>query len=277
MFDKVLRLLPNFPGKQRIAKVVVGSRIKKLRNITVDGKYNCSFFIPNIIENIGFELYINGVYEKELIDFLIKNIPRNKVLIDLGANIGAISLPVCQIRRDIKALCVEASPSIFDILVKNKENNSIKNAILINRAIFDENNKSLLFYAPQQEFGKGSFLPLFPKEKIMVNSITLAEIVKEYNNEDIGFIKVDIEGYEYLAFKGGSAFLSSPEAPDILFEFVDWAEGSIAEIKVGEAQKLLKAYGYNIFLFDNGKISKKLDTEILTGSCMLYATKKMRK
>lgn len=179
MFDKILRALPNFPGKQRLAKIVIGSNIKKLRNITIDGKYNCTFFIPNIIENIGFDIYINGVYEKETIDFLIKNIPRNKILLDLGANIGSICLPICQVRKDIKAICVEAAPWIFELLKTNAEKNSITNGLLINKAIFDESNKSLIFYSHKQEFGKGSLLPFFSKDKTMVESTTLKDIIKD--------------------------------------------------------------------------------------------------
>ena len=109
-----------------LLKWAIGRGIKKLRNITVAGKYNCTFLIPNIIENIGFDIYINGVYEKETIDFLIKNIPKNKILLDLGANIGSICLPICQVRREIKAICVEAAPWIFELLKTNAEKNSIQ-------------------------------------------------------------------------------------------------------------------------------------------------------
>jgi len=108
----------------------------------------------------------------------------------------------------------------------------------------------------------------------MVESTTLKDIIKDYSYEGIGFIKIDIEGYEYFAFKGGAHFLLSPIAPDILFEFVDWAEGSIPEIQLGTAQKLLKEYGYNIYVFDKGRVLEKVNNTILKGTYMFYATKK---
>jgi methyltransferase, FkbM family len=275
MVDKILRLLPNFKGKHRLSKLLIGNDLQRLKNIFINGKYNCNYFIPNIVENIGFDIYINGIYEKETIDFLIKNIPPNKIFVDIGANIGAISLPVCKIRIDIKAVCVEAASWVFDILKKNIETNSIATAVLLNNAIFDESNKDLIFYVPKQEFGKGSLLQFCTQEKVIVKSITIADILKNlgYSYGNIGFIKIDIEGYEYFALKGGADFFSALHAPDILFEFVDWAEGSVEGIQAGAAQRLLIDYGYDIFIFDNGQITSKIEEVIVTGTHMFYATK----
>jgi len=63
----------------------------------------------------------------------------------------------------------------------------------------------------------------------------------------VDFIKIDVEGYEYHVFKGAETTLSRPDAPDILFEFVDWAEEKAAGIAIGDAQRILKSYGYRIF------------------------------
>lgn len=274
MIGSYLRLLPNFTGKQRLAKMLLGNKLKNVKDIKVEGKYDCTFFLPNIIENIGFDIYINGVYEKETIDFLIKNIPQHKIFVDLGANIGAISFPVCKKRMDIQALCVEAAPWIYEILKYNKTINSINNASLINKAIYHISNNEISFYTPQQEFGKGSFLPFFSKQKSLVETINLGDLIKDFNYEEIGFIKIDIEGYEYFAFKGAADFLSSPKAPDILFEFVDWAEGSVPDIEAGAAQNLLRLYGYSIFGFNNGEVTKKLSNTLTQGTHMFFASKR---
>lgn len=37
-----------------------------------------------------------------------------KIMLDLGANIGAIAISVSKLRPDIKIVCLEASPWVFD-------------------------------------------------------------------------------------------------------------------------------------------------------------------
>lgn len=63
--------------------------------------------------------------------------------------------------------------------------------------------------------------PVFEKKGQLVNTITLAKLIADYKVDDIGMIKVDVEGFEYFVFKGGESVLRKCNAPDILFEFVD--------------------------------------------------------
>jgi hypothetical protein len=85
--------------------------------------------------------------------------------------------------------------------------------------------------------------------------------------------KVDIEGYEYFAFKGAKELLTKETASEILFEFVDWAEEN-AKIAKGSAQDLLKEYSYSIYeIKKDGAICAEVNT-LREGSAMLIASKK---
>lgn len=274
MIDKVLRFLPAFPGKQRLARLIFKKKIEEANDISILGDYNCTYVLPNIKENIGFEIFINGIYEKETVDFIIKYMPANKMLLDIGANIGAISIPVCKERKDIYAICVEAAPWIFEYLKVNTKANEIQNFKLINKAISNESGNQVMFYSPRQLFGKGSLSPVFTQNGIKVQTISMVDLVKEYAISDIGLVKIDVEGFEYLAFAGGDTLLGDVNAPDILFEFVDWAENSSLLVSPGAAQNLLKQFGYHIFLFDKGIVKHEVETSITTGCCMFFATKK---
>ena len=53
----------------------------------------------------------------------------NGTLIDLGANIGAICVPVCKQRSDVKVFAIEASKRIFSYLNGNILRNGIVNCI----------------------------------------------------------------------------------------------------------------------------------------------------
>lgn len=71
-----------FTGKQRIARLLMAPKIKRYRNVFVSAKFNCDFTLPNIQENIGFDIFINGVYEST-IEFIIDRVPVNELLLIL--------------------------------------------------------------------------------------------------------------------------------------------------------------------------------------------------
>jgi FkbM family methyltransferase len=272
--DKILRKLPDFKGKQRLTRLIYGNFIKKAADIPVTGTFGCRYILPNLVEIISYEIFINGMYEKDTHEFLMKRIPANSVMLDLGANIGSVVIPIGKKRKDLKVICVEASPWVFDYLKKNVELNGLTNIELLNRAILDTDDQAIDFFAPTEKFGKGSLTPHYTNTSVKVSTIRIDSLLKEKNISKVGIIKIDIQGFEYHAFKGGSQLLRSVDAPDILFEFEHWAEGQAAGLEAGFAQNLLKEYGYDIYLLGNdGSLQPQKET-IVTGTHMFYATKR---
>lgn len=266
-------MLPPFKGKQRLSRWLFKSYIATKRDVFTNGAKGCKFKIPTLKENVGFEIFINGIYESDTIDFIVGRIEKGKVLLDLGANIGAISIPVCKRRTDISIICVEAAPWLFEYLKYNIEANGMNHVTLINKALSNVTGNAVQFYSPRDKFGKGSLAPVFTNEGVVVETITVETILKDIKTEDIGFIKIDIEGFEYYAFLGGAEILKRQDAPDILFEFGSWAEDLAPGIKAGAAQELLVSFGYQIYKFANGKVGEKV-TSVNEASSMLFATKK---
>lgn len=64
LIDSIFRRVPIFKGKQRLARFLMINKIRNYHDICIAGKYDCKFLVPNIKENIGFEIFINGVYEQ---------------------------------------------------------------------------------------------------------------------------------------------------------------------------------------------------------------------
>jgi hypothetical protein len=85
-------------------------------------------------------------------------------------------------------------------------------------------------------------------------------------------IKIDIEGFEYFAFQGGKKLLQSQHAPDIILEFVFWAEEQ-ADVEMGAAQRLLQEWGYNLFLMEGNKLIP-LEAPLIEGGGLIFASKK---
>ena len=275
MIDRLLQSLPSFKGKQRLARFLFKKEIRRGKEFNVIGKWNCIYKLPNISENVGFEIMLNGVYESTTINFIIKQINHNGLFLDIGANIGAITIPVSQLRQDIKLISIEAAPWIFDYLTYNVTANQLLNVELINKAVTDKAGNQVDFFSPKDKFGKGSLAPVFTEASVRIETITL-DVLKADHHRPIAFIKVDVEGFEAAVFRGGADLLSASEAPDILFEFIDWAEDLAGEI-TGAAQLVLINYGYRIYLMERGKIGQQLRAPIKKGGALIFATKKKGK
>jgi FkbM family methyltransferase len=273
MLISLLHNLPDFKGKRRIAKWLLGEYLKTTRDTIINGAGKLKFKLPNVIETIGFEILVNGVYEKETSDFIISHIPANGVFLDVGANIGAIAFPVCHKRKDIKTICIEASPRVFEYLKYNKDLNRIDNCTLLNNAVGESNGQMVSFYSPAEQFGKGSLSSVFTDNAEHVEMITIDSLLEKNNIKKVDFIKIDVEGYEYHAFKGAQLLFSDSTAPDMLFEFVDWAENLAKDVKPGDSQLLLKSFGYNIYSYSPKAGFTPIDV-LTTGSALLFATKK---
>jgi FkbM family methyltransferase len=262
---KILQKLPQFKGKLRLAKLLIW---KKNISKTFSVPNGLIFTVPNLIENISFELLINGSYEEKYLNLIDNSIPRNGIFIDIGANIGAISVMLAKQRPDITIHAFEASPNVFQFLKLNKEKNKLTNLNIYNLAIHSTDNLELPFYSPKTLNGKGSFSPVFTQDSEIVKTISMDSFFN-INNIYPNFIKVDVEGYEALIFDSMKKYLSSNDTCNILFEFVDWAE-KLANYEIGTSQKIMLD---NKFLLYDLESNTNINKPQLTGYTMILAEK----
>lgn len=270
--QKKLRLFPHFRGKHRLSRLFLQKGYRETaRDIRIRGHHHCEYILPHIIEYSYWEAFYNGIYEPETLDYLIDQLPRNGCFIDVGANIGLISIPLAKRRPDISIFAIEADPHIFGYLNQNTQLNRLTNIKALNYPVYAENGLELPFFAPKDKMGCGSFSPLFTQEATMLITKTLDKIVEEQLIPKVDLIKMDIEGYEYYAIKGAQGVLKR-DAPLIVFEFVDWAEDLAKDLNPGDCQQLLLSIGYQITILQGNK-NKEILTPIVKGSEMLIARK----
>jgi FkbM family methyltransferase len=275
LIDSLFRKLPLFKGKERLARILLNTSLSSKKGIWVNGKYGCEYILPNLKESIGFEIFINGIYEQETSDFFADHLPVNGVFLDLGANIGGITIPLYKKRKDVKIVCVEAAPWIFSYLQKNLARNNAHGIDAINKVLFYTDDEEVNFYSPDEKFGKGSLSPVFTDKVVKVRTIKVDSLLRDLQIKKVDIVKIDVEGYEYHVFKGAIELLSRADAPDILFEFADWAEENAKGVTVGSAQQILFDMGYRIFYFNKEKEKMvRLGEVIKKGFFMLFATKK---
>jgi FkbM family methyltransferase len=241
----VFQLLPLFRGKLRLSRFFYKQGLKKPSVFRI--RYGLTLKVPSLVDSIGYELFINGVYEAKTIRYLVKTIPKGGVLVDVGANIGAIAIVTARLRPDVQVYAFEASPFIFSFLKENIEQNRLANVFAYNKAVHETNDAELSFYAPEDEFGKGSFSQTYSNKPELVKTVRLDHFLAAHHLIP-SVVKVDVQGYEYYVFKGMRDYYAQQKPkPIILFEFESWAEKiAMGEEGIGIAKQCVIDYGYQI-------------------------------
>jgi FkbM family methyltransferase len=165
----------------------------------------------NYLSNVLF----SRQYHDEDIYFVNRFVPDNGVVLDIGANLGLYTCGFAQVlkKRGIQVHAIEAVARNYDFLVRNVELNDFKNVSTYHLAL-GESEGELEFSLPTKDFvgnavggnvHSGNENENLHKETV---SMTTLDIWAQQNNVTrCDFIKIDIEGAEIFAFRGGAQFL----------------------------------------------------------------------
>ncbi len=164
----------------------------------------------------------DGIYEHEILKFIQSNIKDHSTYIDVGANIGLMSIPVLSQNKSVKVLSLEASPNTFNYLKKTHENCSFKERWSIyNKAVSNSNKEIDLFITSNSD---GAFESIMDTRRVSfsgtvkVPGITIDELWASLNKPAVSFIKSDIEGADLLALQGAISCMAQCK-PMIMIEW----------------------------------------------------------
>src|SRR5205814_2399214 len=91
LLQQTLCRLPAFPGKLRLARLL----LRKLnRTAVLKDRFGFWYEVPDLREPIAFHLFVNGRYEPQVQDLLLRILRPGDVFIDVGANIGTFTIPL---------------------------------------------------------------------------------------------------------------------------------------------------------------------------------------
>ncbi len=143
-----------------------------------------------IHDRASFRLGKNELFKEEVYKFISSR--PDPYIIDCGSNIGMSILYFKSLYPVSKILGFEADPYIFSFLEKNIESFDLNSVTVINKAVWDTEDQVLSFMA---EGGAGGRLQLSSDQFKYIDVKTAR--LKNYLNEEIEFLKIDIEGAEY--------------------------------------------------------------------------------
>lgn len=169
----------------------------------------------NYLKNVLFSRQYHD-WDAILVD---KFLPKNGVILDIGANIGLYSALYAQYlkKKTPKIYAIEAVKQNFEYLNKNIAQNGFENVETFQIALGDQAGE-LSFYLPDADY-VGNLVGsnvLAGDEQAKdekrghtekVKMVTLDEWSLDQKLERCDFMKIDIEGAELLAFRGAHQFL----------------------------------------------------------------------
>jgi FkbM family methyltransferase len=160
-----------------------------------------TFHVPASIYLVFKEIFMNDVYA---IDDLIKKIPKNPVIVDIGANVGFFDILMLSKLPAAAIYAYEPLAANVDTLKKIIDTNpSIQQSIsLYQYAVTGLPKEALYLYMENTEDSQvvASVFSDFNAnntKKISVPCITLTDIINQHKLENIDILKIDCEGSEY--------------------------------------------------------------------------------
>jgi FkbM family methyltransferase len=219
-----------------------------------------NYLLFNTNDLISRTLYNSGQWQEYLIiisKFFVKGVDK-PLIIDIGANLGAYSIPLAKSIQAVEGAVIGFEPqrTVFYQLCGNVVLNQLDNYVAHNSAVGEKNcmieipvlsyekHHNIGAFSLEREFrvAKGieqytSYEKFTPATMIMLDSLQTPK--------SPSLIKIDVEGYELNVLKGGVKFLEEHSYPPLLFEA--WSAAWFAEHKK-DLFKFIAELGYTISL-----------------------------
>jgi len=197
-----------------------------------------------------------GNYEKDHIEIIRKLIQKGGVVVDVGANVGALTIALADTVENGEVHAFEPGPSNFERLENNiLANPKLKAIVKLNNYGVGEKNGRLIWREFSHMPGNAGFhVPdgsWSARQSVECPIITLDEYFGD--RTDVTFIKIDTEGYEYNVLCGALDLIKRCR-PVMSVETLPVYREMAGKDYFNRIKSLLEKETYRLFRHDRGKI-----------------------
>ncbi len=174
---------------------------------------------PVLDKGLERALFNYGTYEAGTLKLMNDILRDGDTFIDIGANIGLMSLHAGKILGENgRVVSFEPLSNTYNILVENIALNNFRNVEVVNTAIGSTNGVVDIFDNIVNRGSSSLIKPNYTESchKIPINR--LDDYLEEHGINSINCIKIDVEGWELEVLKGAANTLSGFEAPICIIE-----------------------------------------------------------
>lgn len=169
----------------------------------------CGIFVKLVLEYrnplcLPLHIFDNDSYEENETKIIMECVKDNDIVLDIGSNVGLYTILLNKY-KNCSTYSFEPIKYTFDLLNKNLKINNL-NTKIYNIGLSDK-NKVENFYFNRKEIGSSSMRDLREDrentEIVKCYIRKLDDFVAEEKIANIDFIKIDVEGAELFAMRGG--------------------------------------------------------------------------
>lgn len=216
-----------------------------------------SIKIGDLLYKHAFPVY-NLVYpvfkrrqDQEEIALLKQYIRPGDTVLDIGANIGFYTRILSELAGETgKVYAFEPDTTNFRYLHRNAGN--LQNVSLYNQAVSDHTGSITLYKSTMLNVDHRTYAPDAFSEKYEIPCVCPDELL---DGKPVHFIKIDIQGYEYFAFRGMRRILETNRDLRILSEFFPYGIKK-SGVSLAVFLDLFTASGFTVSLIEAGQFRR---------------------
>ncbi|WP_217143269.1 FkbM family methyltransferase [Streptomyces sp. AC627_RSS907] len=199
-------------------------------------------------------VYLFGAWEPHLSGWLRRRLRPGDGFVDVGANIGVLSVLASQLVGDTgRVVAIEASPDVHRRLVGHGRLNARGNIRAVNAAVSDGHRRLTFVLASSRNVGANSIVPYDgPAESTFeIEARPLPELLEPEEIANARVIKIDVEGAEGSVVRGMAPMLRDlrPDA-EISVEVAPERMARLGD-SVGELLTVMRDAGFHVYRLPN--------------------------
>lgn len=196
-----------------------------------------------------------------------KLIPKDSIVLDIGAHVGGFSIVFGSCVPEGKVLAFEPNPTTFKVLEQNAKNNPDYNITPYNHATTTETKPYTFYYSDPKVYGngtnggnfnditKGDQVKQFHSTPVEVSGVNVYDFLLQNHKDEIDkikFIKTDTEGYDKEVLKTLAPIIKS-NRPVLMVEAFE----SLTQEEILDFYNTLKSFDYEVY--DVSPLDNKTD------------------
>lgn len=223
--QSVFRLWPFSRGKQTVAHHLFQKALQDFQ-ATVRLTRGKIIYELNLHDRIQAIFYLTGLYEAKTVQAACEILrgAKHPVFVDVGANVGLMSLQIKEQVPHAEIHLFEADPEIFACVKKNMEMNSLSQIFLNHLAVSSVSGQTLNFVrSPNSiESGWGRLENETNKtgqsQRVSVRTISIDQYLRDHQLDKVDVLKIDVEGAEESVLRGCAESFKGKKIKSIICE-----------------------------------------------------------
>ncbi|GCC50604.1 hypothetical protein SanaruYs_08190 [Chryseotalea sanaruensis] len=255
LFSPIKKLLSRIGLINDFSQSKIKSKVNNLDTFLLQiGNASVTFDTSDIYSNNWFyPRYTNTIHEPIASGLFVKYVKNNSVVFDIGAHIGYFTCLAAAIAKSGQVHAFEMDDKCKNIIERNIEINRFTNVKLNNVAVSNKAGQIKIPHLNQPS--PGLSIKRVSGQFDTVASVSIDSYISE-NNLIPDFIKIDVEGAEWMVLQGMKGMLQKIR-PILLIEFHIEILAFDYDTNYQHILKFLSELGYQLFLLTEYRESRE--------------------